>query len=91
MDNQFNPNHKVFGRIGIVNRVRGGQFQMKKVISEKSGFRIQAGKLVRMTPQEIRNRKRAAKISARKRIAQLAAIIRHRMMSMLKRQRRLGV
>lgn len=91
MDNQFDPNHKVFGRLGIVNRVRGGQFQMKKTVSEAPGYRIQAGKLIKMSPQEMRNRKRAAKISARKRIGELAKIIRRRLMSMMKRNRRLGL
>jgi hypothetical protein len=85
----YDPNHMVFGRTGLVNRVRGGKLQWRHLVSEVQGFKILDGGLVKMTPQELRNRRIAARIAARKRAGEVAQIVRNRRMSLMKRDMRL--
>lgn len=87
----FNANRLDMGRTAIVNRIRGGQVQMRKLVSQVQGFRIVDGSLVKMTPEEMRHRRIAAKISARKRAAIVSQIIRNRKVSLRKRDMRFGV
>lgn len=86
----MNKNSKQFGRMKIVNRIRNGKVQMRVVKSAVGGFKVVNGNLVRMSPLELRNRKRGAKISARKRKTEMAKILRNRKLSLQKRKARLG-
>lgn len=86
----FDPNHMVFGRVGLVNRIRGGKLQWRHTVSEQQGFKILDGNLVKMTPQEMRHRRIAARIGARKRAGEIAKIIRNRNVSLRKRDIRLN-
>ena len=85
----FNPDHLVFGRLGLVNRVRGGKIQWRHTVSEATGYKILDGSLVKMTPMEKRRRKIGARIGARKRAAEISQIIRNRNISLRKRQQRI--
>lgn len=85
----YDPNHMVFGRVGLVNRVRGGKLQWRHLVSEVQGFKILDGSLVKMTPQEMRRRRIAARIAARKRAGEVAQIVRNRRMSLRKRDARI--
>ena len=85
-----NIHHITMGRMALVDRIRGGVLQMRHLVSEQAGYKILDGSLVRMTPQEQRRRKRAARISARKRRSKEAAIIRAQHLSLRKRAMRLG-
>lgn len=82
--------HRHIGKMGIVDRVRGGKLQYRKKKSDVKGFKLVNGSIVKMTPQEIRKRKISGKISARKRRAQMASIIRKRALSLRIRGARLG-
>lgn len=84
------PNKKIFGKLAIVNRVRGGEVQLRKKESNQSGYKVENGHIVKMTPEEARNRKRSARISARKRKSKMAQILRKRVLSLVKRTNRLG-
>jgi hypothetical protein len=86
----FDPNHIVIGRTGLVNRIRGGKLQWRHLVSEQQGFKILDGSLVKMTPQEMRHRRIAARIGARKRSAEIAQITRRRNLSLVKRDVRLN-
>lgn len=86
----YNKNKIAMGRFSIVNRIRGGKVQMRHMVSEAIGYKISDGKLIRMTPTEIRRRKIAAKRSAIKRRGQVAAIVRKRGISLRKRSMRFG-
>jgi len=79
-----------FGKVAIVDRVRGGQIQIRKLVNETAGFKIVDGNLVKMSPEEIRDRKRGARIAVRKRRGQEAKIERHMHASLKKREARLG-
>lgn len=83
-------NRWVVGRVAIVNRVRNGKVQIRKVVNITKGFKIVKGQLVKMTPVEMRNRKRSAKIAVRKRKAEQMQINRNRTSSMRKRKTRLS-
>lgn len=85
-----NANRLDLGRTAIVNRVRGGQIQMRKTVSQTQGYKIVDGGLVKMSPEEMRRRKFAAKISARKRRSMVAQIVRNRKISLRKRDSRFG-
>ena len=69
-----------------VNRVRGGQIQRRKMISQRPGYRMQDGKLVRMTSMEKRKRHLAQVKAARKRKPMMARILRRRKLSLRRRQ-----
>lgn len=69
-----------------VNRVRGGKVQRRKMISQRPGYRIQNGKLVRMSALEKRKRHLAQVRAARKRKPMLNRILRKRKLSLRKRK-----
>jgi len=86
----YNKNNISLGKYSIVNRVRGGKVQMRRMVANAVGYKVLDGKLIRMSPVEIRRRKIAAKRSAIKRRSQIAAIVRKRGISMRKRKMRFG-
>ena len=69
------------------NRVRAGKIQRRKLVSVRSGYRVQAGKLVRMAQKERMSRHRAQVKAARKRKPLLRQILRKRNLSMKVRTR----
>lgn len=71
-------NRRLAGRRAFVNRIRDGHVQIRHEVSEVDNFKIQNGQMVMMKPEERRKRKRAAKISARKRSVKQAQILRKR-------------
>lgn len=73
------------GRFSIVNRVRGGKVQRRKKVSNVKGYRFQDGRLVRMTPREVLNRKRAQRRGAIKRKSKVATSLRRRKISIRRR------
>lgn len=73
-----------------VNRIRGGKVQRRKLISMRPGYRVQAGKLIRMTSIERRKRHLAQVKAARKRKPMIARILRKRAVS-LKRRKSAGI
>jgi len=87
----YNPNKKTYGKVDVVNRIKGGKVQLRKKTSNTKGYKIENGNLVRMSPTEMRNRRRAARISSRKRKQEMARILRNRRISMQRRKMRLGV
>ncbi len=64
--------------------VRGGK-KIRKKVTDKAGYKMVGGKEVKMGAKERMARKKAAKISARKRKGQSAAIAKKRARSMAKR------
>lgn len=74
-------------RIGIVNRVRNGKIQRRHKVSNVSGYRFQDGRLVRMSPREQLNRKRAQRKGALKRKTKMGTSIRRRQISIRRRGR----
>jgi hypothetical protein len=87
---EFNAHRTDMGKVAIVDRVRNGVIQIRKLVNETKGFKIVDGQLVKMTPEEIRARKRGAKIAVRKRRAELAQIKRNLLVSLRKRKVRLA-
>lgn len=77
------------GRAVMVNRVRGGQLQLRKLVSNSKGFKITAGSAVRMKPTEIKKRRIGAKFAAKKRKVQQTGINRKTKLSLRFRARRL--
>jgi hypothetical protein len=69
-----------------VNRVRGGQIQRRKIISQRPGYRMQDGKLVRMSSMEKRKRHLAQVKAARKRKPIMTRILRKRKLSLRRRE-----
>jgi hypothetical protein len=69
------------------NRVRAGKLQRRKLVSLRPGYRVQAGKLVRMDQKERMARHRAQVKAARKRKPLLRQILRKRNLSMKVRKR----
>lgn len=69
-----------------VNRVRGGKIQRRKMVSTRPGYRMQDGKLVRMSPLEKRKRHLAQIKAARKRKPMIGRILRKRKISLRRRQ-----
>ncbi len=78
---------RVIGKIEIVNRIRNGKVQLnKKVDVMGKGYKLLPnGLVVLMSPVEIRNRARAAKIAAKKRNLEMFQILRKRANSEIKR------
>jgi hypothetical protein len=72
--------------IAKVNRIRAGKVQRRKIVSLRPGYKVQDGKLVRMTSQERMHRKMAQRKAARKRQPLLSRILRKRAMSIRKRK-----
>ena len=64
--------------------VRGGK-KMRKKVTDKKGFKMVGGKEVKMGAKEMMARKKAAKVSARKRKSNGAQIAKKRAISMKKR------
>lgn len=69
-----------------VNRVRGGKIQRRKMVSMRPGYRVQDGKLVRMSAMEKRKRHLSQVKAARKRKPMMARILRKRKVSLRRRQ-----
>jgi ribosomal protein L5 len=86
----YDKNKKVLGKMAVVNRVRGGKVQLRRAKSNVAGYKIHAGVVSKMTPEETRTRKIAGKIGARKRRAEMSKILRKRMISTRVRTSRLG-
>ena len=84
-----NRNRIERGRAVMVNRVRGGQLQLRKLVSNSKGFKITAGSAVRMKPSEIKKRRIGAKFAAKKRKVQQTGINRKTKLSLRFRARRL--
>ena len=83
---------RVIGKIAIVNRIRNGKVQLnKKVDVMGKGYKLLPnGLVVLMSPVEIRNRARAAKIAAKKRNLEMFQILRKRANSEIKRNMYFG-
>ena len=69
-----------------INRVRGGQIQRRRIVSQRPGYRMQDGKLVRMSSMEKRKRHIAQMKAARKRKPMMARILRKRKLSLRRRE-----
>lgn len=75
-------------RVKIVKlRIRNGQVQRRKKVSNVPGFTLRQGKMTRMSPTERRNRKMGAKRGKIKRRAKIVQTLRKRKISVLKRKR----
>lgn len=75
-------------RVKIVKlRVRNGQVERRKRVSNVPGFTLRGGKLTRMSPAERRRRKLGAKRAKIKKRAKMQQILRKRARSILKRKR----
>lgn len=68
-----------------VNRVRSGKIQRRKIISQRPGYRMQDGKLVRMSAMEKRKRHLAQIKASRKRKPMMSRILRKRKISLRRR------
>jgi len=68
-------------------RIRNGQIQRRKKVSNVPGMSFRGGKLQRMSPTERRNRKMGARKGKVKRRAHLQQAIRKRARSIQKRKR----
>lgn len=79
------------GRKELVSRIRNGKVQMNHLISAVKHYKIVDGQLVQMKIDEIRARKRGAKIASRKRKSEHVQIQRNRKNSLRKRHSRFGV
>ena len=75
------------GRTKLIRvRFRGGKVQRRVKKSAVPGFTIRGGRLVRMSPQERRRRKMAARRSKFKRRSKLRQALRKRQISIRKRK-----
>jgi hypothetical protein len=75
------------GRTNLIRvRFRGGKVQRRVKKSAVPGFTIRGGKLTRMSPQERRRRKMAARRSKFKRRSKMRQALRKRQMSLRKRK-----
>lgn len=82
----FEGNTLRMGRTKLVKvRIRNGKIQRRKKLSNVKGYTIRHGMLTRMSPQERRHRKLAARKSKFKRRAKLRQSLRKRRMSDRKR------
>lgn len=70
-----------------VNRVRAGKLQKRKLVAVQPGYRVQAGRLIRMSQKERMARHYAQVKAARKRKPLLRQILRKRNLSMKVRTR----
>ena len=79
-------NIQKIGRTKLVKiRIRGGKVQRRKKVSGIKGYTMRGGRMIRMSPQERRNRKMAARKSKFKRRAKLGQALRKRKMSLRRR------
>jgi hypothetical protein len=75
------------GRTKLIRvRFRGGKVQRRVKKSAVPGFTIRGGRLIRMAPQERRNRRMAARRSKFKRRSKLRQALRKRQISIRKRK-----
>ena len=70
-----------------VNRVRAGKLQRRKLVAVQPGYRVQAGRLIRMSQKERMTRHYAQVKAARKRKPLLRQSLRKRNLSMKVRTR----
>jgi hypothetical protein len=78
-------------RVAIVKlRIRGGKVQRRRKVATQPGMTLRGGRLIRMSPAEIRKRKLGARKGKQKRKAKAAQSMRKRKIS-LQRRKRLGV
>lgn len=75
------------GTTARTNRVRNQKVQRRQVISLRPGYRVQGGKLIKMSQQERMRRHYAQIKAARKRKPLLRQILRKRNLSMRVRKR----
>lgn len=75
------------GTTARTNRVRNQKVQRRQVISLRPGYRVQGGKLIKMSQQEKMRRHYAQVKAARKRKPLLRQILRKRNLSMRVRKR----
>lgn len=68
-----------------VNRVRHGEIQRRVITTPTPGYKVLDGKLVRMSPTEIRHRHLAQMKAARKRRQKMMQTIRKRKKSIKRR------
>lgn len=73
-------------RMERINRIRQGKIQKRVLVSRVHGYKVENGKLVKMSPQEMRHREIAQKKAARKRKSKVAQIIRKMKISLRKRK-----
>ena len=73
----------------VALRIRNGQVQRRKRVSNVPGFTLRGGKLTRMSPTERRRRKLGARKAKIKRRAKIQQIVRKRARS-IKQRKRLG-
>ena len=79
-------NIQKMGRTKLVKvRIRGGKVQRRKKVSGVKGYTMREGRMIRMSAQERRNRKMAARRSKFKRRAKLGQALRKRKMSLRRR------
>jgi hypothetical protein len=79
-------NIQKMGRTKLVKvRIRGGKVQRRKKVSGVKGYTMRGGRMIRMSAQERRNRKMAARRSKFKRRAKLGQALRKRKMSLRRR------
>ena len=79
-------NVKHLGRTRIIGlRVQHGKVQRRKQFSDSKGFTIRDGRVVRMTAQELRNRKAGARKAKIKNRTKQSQIVRNRKFSLRKR------
>jgi hypothetical protein len=69
-----------------VNRIRHGKIQKRVLVSRVPGYKVEDGRLVKMSYQEIRHREVAQRKAARKRKAMMNQIVRKMKMSLRKRK-----
>jgi hypothetical protein len=71
----------------VALRIRNGQVQRRKRVSNVPGFTLRGGKLQRMSPTERRRRKLGARKAKIKRRSKIQQIVRKRARSIQKRKR----
>ena len=87
VDEAVNRNIQKMGRTKLVRvRIRGGKIQRRKKLSAVKGYTIRGGKLTRMSAQERRHRKMAARRAKFKRRAKLQQSLRKRKRSLIRRR-----
>ena len=75
-------------RVKVIKlRIRNGQVERRKKVSNVPGFTLRGGKLTRMSPTERRRRKLGAKRAKIKKRSKMQQILRKRSRSIQKRQR----
>ena len=87
IDDLTEGNIQKMGRTKLIRvRIRKGKVQRRVKKSAVQGFTIRGGKLTRMSPQERRHRKMAARRSKFKRRSKMKQSLRKRVLSIRKRK-----